>query len=189
MKETKAKYSRQFSPGHQRANNKGCVYTHILMAEKKLGRSLLSEECVHHIDENKRNNDLDNLMVFKTKADHTAFHQGTPAVEENGVWYCPTKGTGHKSICPVCNERYKDRHAKMCIDCWNILKSTKKSHHKVTHPSRDTLKSQIRIYSFKELGRMYGVSDKSVSKWCRYLSLPYLKKDIMQISDADWEKI
>lgn len=189
MKETKAKYAISAAPGHQRANNKGYVYTHVLMAEKKLGRSLLSEECVHHIDKNKKNNDLDNLMVFKTVADHTAFHQGVPAVEENGVWYCPTKSTHGKSLCPVCDKRYKARDAKMCIDCWNNLMLTEKPRHKVTHPSRDTLKSQIRIYSFTELAHLYGVSDKAVSKWCEGLNLPHRKKDIMSISDADWEKI
>lgn len=189
MKETKVRYAVSAAPGHQRANNKGYVYTHVLMAEKKLGRLLLSEECVHHIDENKRNNDLNNLMVFKTKADHTAFHRGTPAIEENGVWYCPTKNIDGKSLCPICKERYKDRGAKMCIDCWNNAKLTEKAHHKVTHPSRDILKSQIRMYSFRELARLYSVSDKAVSKWCENLSLPYRKKDIMSISDADWEKI
>lgn len=31
---------------------------HRLVMEKKLGRKLLSDECVHHKDRNKRNNDL-----------------------------------------------------------------------------------------------------------------------------------
>ena len=54
----------------------GYVYIHQLQAEKMLGRKLNKKECVHHIDENKYNNSFDNLMVFKTIADHTAFHSG-----------------------------------------------------------------------------------------------------------------
>ena len=73
---SKAKYLREFAPDHPKANNYGYVYTHVLAAEKKLGRPLNPGECVHHLDENKHNNELDNLIVFKTKADHTAFHNG-----------------------------------------------------------------------------------------------------------------
>ena len=50
-------------------------HEHRIVAEQMLGRSLKPDEVVHHIDENKRNNDPSNLMVFATQADHAKWHQ------------------------------------------------------------------------------------------------------------------
>ena len=72
----RGQYLAVMMPSHHLACKDGYVYIHRLKAEEKLGRQLKPGECVHHIDENKLNNELDNLMIFKTKADHTAFHHG-----------------------------------------------------------------------------------------------------------------
>lgn len=50
------------------------VHTHRLVAARMLGRPLLADEVVHHIDGNKRNNRPDNLMVFENQADHAKWH-------------------------------------------------------------------------------------------------------------------
>lgn len=50
------------------------VKEHVLIAEKCLGRFLSDEECVHHIDFNRTNNEPDNLYVFSTMGEHTAYH-------------------------------------------------------------------------------------------------------------------
>ncbi len=42
--------------------------------EKHLGRKLVKGEIVHHIDKNRENNDLSNLMLFPTKEAHTRYH-------------------------------------------------------------------------------------------------------------------
>lgn len=49
-------------------------HTHRIVAEQMLGRKLLPGEVVHHIDGNKQNNDLDNLMVFASQEEHAAWH-------------------------------------------------------------------------------------------------------------------
>lgn len=46
---------------------------HKLIAEAVIGRQLERHETVHHIDENKLNNDPRNLAVL-TKGDHTRWH-------------------------------------------------------------------------------------------------------------------
>lgn len=65
-------------PEHPRAKSKkGYVAEHVLVIEKTIGRYLKmgkSEECVHHIDENKLNNKPNNLQLFKTSKEHRKFH-------------------------------------------------------------------------------------------------------------------
>ena len=49
------------------------VYIHREVLEKKLGRKLKPGECAHHIDENKRNNDPDNIEL-STISSHSKHH-------------------------------------------------------------------------------------------------------------------
>lgn len=53
-------------------DKKGKVY-HRVIAESVLQRPLLIEEVVHHLDENTKNNNLDNLWVMNN-ADHGRLH-------------------------------------------------------------------------------------------------------------------
>ena len=52
-----------------------------LLAEHKIGRKLLPNECVHHIDGNHYNNDIDNLQVLTT-AEHTSIHHKDKTLSE-----------------------------------------------------------------------------------------------------------
>lgn len=62
-------------PDHPRAKSKkGYIAEHILVMEKKIGRYLNPREIVHHIDENKLNNNPNNLKLFKNKQEHFKFH-------------------------------------------------------------------------------------------------------------------
>nr|BDD46168.1 hypothetical protein 6 [bacterium] len=47
---------------------------HRLVMEKALGRPLSKSEIVHHIDEDKLNNSLDNLDLCKNKSEHQKAH-------------------------------------------------------------------------------------------------------------------
>lgn len=49
-------------------------YEHRLVMEKHLGRKLNKSEIVHHIDRNKSNNNLDNLMLFPNSGAHIKYH-------------------------------------------------------------------------------------------------------------------
>ncbi|RIV23630.1 hypothetical protein DYU11_11655 [Fibrisoma montanum] len=49
-------------------------HEHRVVAEKLLGRALLSREVVHHIDENKHNNAPENLAILPNQRLHAIVH-------------------------------------------------------------------------------------------------------------------
>lgn len=55
-------------------NKKGNVKVHRLIMEQHLGRNLTKNEVVHHIDGNKKNNDISNLKVM-TRGEHSKYHR------------------------------------------------------------------------------------------------------------------
>lgn len=60
----------------------GSVHRHIFIAEKTLGRKLKKGEIVHHIDENKHNNIIENLAVLPSQSFHAQVHFGKVTFEE-----------------------------------------------------------------------------------------------------------
>lgn len=68
-------YVKVFNPGHPFASRQGAIPEHRFVMEQFLGRYLTKEEVVHHRDQNKRNNDLTNLLLFSSNGQHIHFHQ------------------------------------------------------------------------------------------------------------------
>ena len=50
------------------------LFLHTKLVEESIGRRLTETECVHHIDGDKKNNDLDNLFVFENQKRHMLSH-------------------------------------------------------------------------------------------------------------------
>ncbi len=50
------------------------IFEHRLVVENFIGRELTKEEVIHHMDRNKQNNSINNLMLFKTQREHSSFH-------------------------------------------------------------------------------------------------------------------
>ena len=64
-----------FKPEHFRACKfTKCVPEQVLIMEKHLGRFLKKKEMVHHINGNKLDNQIENLMLFPSKSDHMRWH-------------------------------------------------------------------------------------------------------------------
>lgn len=84
-------------------------------------------------------------------------------------------------ICTSCG-REISRYSKsgLCEKC------VRKTSRIVERPSREELKDLIRNKPFTQIGKIYGVSDKAIVKWCKIENLPSRKKDINNISDAQW---
>jgi hypothetical protein len=110
-------------------------------------------------------------MVFKTAADHTAFHRGCNAVLDMDVYWCPDKIEKFK-ICPICNKNIIYYQSSKCDSCRRI------DNRKVIRPDKDKLFYMIQNYSFVDIGKKFNVSDNTVRKWCRNYGLPYRKSDL-----------
>ena len=61
--------------GHPRASKRGnYVREHIILIEQNIGRYLKDDEIVHHINGNKSDNRLENLMLMK-HGKHSSLHR------------------------------------------------------------------------------------------------------------------
>ena len=58
---------------HRYAGKRNMVPEHVAIMEDLIGRRLHAGECVHHIDGNKSNNDISNLMLM-TLYEHAKLH-------------------------------------------------------------------------------------------------------------------
>jgi hypothetical protein len=63
-----------WKPNHLEANNIGYVREHRLVMEKKLGRLLQPNEIVHHINHDRLDNRIENLMLMGSNSEHKRFH-------------------------------------------------------------------------------------------------------------------
>lgn len=67
------KYMSVYCPVYPKTNSGGCVHYHRLLMARHLGRVLLQDELVHHIDGDKTNNVISNLEIT-TRTKHTKHH-------------------------------------------------------------------------------------------------------------------
>ena len=52
---------------------------------------------------------------------------------------------------------------------------------KVERPNKEELEALIKEKPFTRIAEQYGVSDKAITKWCKYYGLPHRKKDIRNL--------
>lgn len=69
-------------PPHPKRNAKGLYPLHRVLMENKLGRLLLPGEVVHHRDEDKTNDAIENLELLST-SEHSRHHKPPVAMVES----------------------------------------------------------------------------------------------------------
>lgn len=65
------------------------VLEHRLVMERHLGRKLSNKEVVHHINENKLDNRIENLMLFDSAGQHTSKAHRVPTCPQADEWRKP----------------------------------------------------------------------------------------------------
>lgn len=93
--------------------------------------------------------------------------------------------------------RNTETETKRCCDCGKKILSDStrcsacemKSRQKEPPISREELKKMIRNVPFLQIGRLFGVSDTAIRKWCKKMSLPSTKNEIKTYSEEEWEEI
>ncbi len=80
MKKLKTKKIRKgyvwiHKPDHKYSlTKKGWIFEHRAVVEDFIKRVLKRNECIHHINHHKRDNRIENLMLFKDHQAHAKFH-------------------------------------------------------------------------------------------------------------------
>lgn len=145
-----------YCPKSPYANSAGKVMEHVYIMEKFLGRKLNKDECVHHIDRDRSNNDIENLQLL-THKEHAELH----AREDRGTETLD-------SVCKVCNTNFKTTKAINKVFCSNDCraKSTRKF-----DPSKEELESLVWKMPTTKVAEMFGVSDSAIGKRCKKLGI------------------
>lgn len=64
-----------YSRNHPLGGVYGYILEHRLVMENKLGRFLKPEEVIHHINQKRDDNRIENLMLFENDSAHIAYHE------------------------------------------------------------------------------------------------------------------
>lgn len=91
-----------------------------------------------------------------------------------------------KSTCCDCGKPIS-KGALRCRNCDTAYRKQTNSS-KMT-ATREELKDLIRHKSFLEIGRMYGITDNAIRKWCVKYDLPRTKTEIKSYSEEEWANI
>lgn len=120
------------APNHPKRNKAGFYWEHIIVAEQYLGRYLRSGESVHHINEIKTDNRIENLFVC-TRLEHDKAHgmknvslfKLKPNWKSKKCESCGVLFYGSESVIKKrkrCNSQCKNKKSidKTCLYCDNV---------------------------------------------------------------------
>lgn len=115
---------------------------------------------IHHINGVHNDNRLENIQILCPNChSQTDTYSGKNANKENNTIY--SKKISRKYI-------KKEEWTKLMEKRWNS-----------NHPSKETLCEIFKeVGSFSGVGKLYGVSDKSIAKWFKHYGLPTKKQDL-----------
>ena len=139
---------------------------------------------LHHKNCNHFDNNFDNLQILCPNCH--AQQEGNAGANyhkyDSNNNYKKDKDN-NKILCPICKKNLMLSTSKTCINC------KYESQRVVERPSREELKELIRNKPFTQIGKMFGVTDNAIRKWCKGYNLPYKSSEIKQYTISEWLKI
>ena len=152
-------------PTHTYCGTHGWIYEHIFLMENELGRNLKDGEHVHHLDGNRGNNRLENLVLV-TQSHHARIHKWMERIKLDVPPYSKAES------CGVCGLTLQNKQLKYCsTDCELVVRRIKSN-----KPSKNELLELTQRFPFTKIGKMFGVSDNAIRKWCKSYDIPYTKR-------------
>ena len=108
---SKGDYNYALVRNHPNATKNGYVLLHRIIMENHLGRLLNTDEVVHHLNHNKKDNRLENLQILSNK-EHSKIHGF-----EQGIVVCKLK-------CPQCGRIFMKQKRQTHLVKKSILNCT-----------------------------------------------------------------
>jgi ribosomal protein L37E len=168
-------YRLVYKPDHPKAmksaNWLGYVYEHIFIMEKDLGRSIRDDEIVHHLDGDRANNRIENLLVVSADQHskiHAWMNSGAPICESYRMNRVNSVNPSFKQpkLCGICGHTLQNKQKQFCSEgCY------RNKQRKVEWPSKERLQRLLSENSVVSVGKLFGVSDNAVRKWARKYGL------------------
>lgn len=146
------KYMYCYCPNHELANGAGKVMEHTYVMVNHIGRLLYPNECVHHKDRNRANNDIANLQLM-TNQEHSKLH-----AREDG------KDTQVSFLCGSCGSSFEDYPRNNRMFCSNECRGHSKRKFDPTPEELEVLVWQLPTV---KVAALFGVSDTAVAKRCK----------------------
>jgi len=109
---------------------------------------------IHHIDGNKKNNDVDNIMIICPNCHY--FTDNYKAKNRK-------KMLAKEYFCSKCGKKlYEETKSGLCRDCFR-----KKEQEQSKCSDKEYLGSLMKEFgSYSKVAKIVGVSDKTIAKWC-----------------------
>lgn len=106
---------------------KGNCLEHRVIMERRLGRSLIKSEQVHHRDENKTNNDPDNIELT-SQSKHMSLHRKNSQRSPEFNYRRDGKWSMKHDVCVDCGTtQWPYINKGRCAKCFNAARRTKRS--------------------------------------------------------------
>lgn len=168
-------------------------YNRTAKWEYQINPKKLNPELVEEI-QNILINDKDDLFSYNDLSEIYKVHRDTIEDINKGLsWHnsklmYPLKERNKNKIknCIICGKEIKNSKSNMCKSCY--CEQNKKNFDNIPI-DRDGLKKLIRENSFLSIGKIFGITDNGVRRWCDKYNLPRKTSDIKNITDEDWVNI
>lgn len=171
-------YKYIYDPKHKLANKSGKVYEHIYVMVQHLGRNLTENECIHHINRDRSDNRIENLLLLSN--------------EEHGLLHWLEKEYIPVGSIKTLQDLYVNQHFlyedRVCTSCNTVFNTLKISDQQfcskicgafarrkiAINPEidKDYLNQLVWEMPTIQVAKLLNVSDVAVGKWCKKLGIP-----------------